>query len=145
MQRKRLQYFKQSLEVTLTEIVKEHLKPQLIIIAERYEFYCRGRNENETISDYIAMLRKLTLNCNFRKFLDEELRDRFVRGLINGSIHRWLLGEWTLTLKIVIDLAKTLESAEVETKLINADIKPEKVFAIKAKNSRCYRCNSDEY
>ena len=42
MQRKRLQYFKQSLEVTLTEIVKEHLKPQLIIIAERYEFYCRG-------------------------------------------------------------------------------------------------------
>ena len=88
MQRKRLQYFKQSLEVTLTEIVKEHLKPQLIIIAERYKFYCRGRNENETISDYIAMLRKLTLNCNFRKFLDEELRDRFVRGLINGSIHR---------------------------------------------------------
>ena len=68
-----------------------------------------------------------------------------MRGLINGSIHRWLLAEETLTLKIAIDLAKTLESAEVETKLINADIKPENVFVIKAKNSRCYGCNSDEH
>ena len=73
----------------LFEIVKEHLKPQPITIAERYKFYCRGQNENETISDYIAVLQRLTLNCNFRKFLDEELRDRFVCGLINGSIHRW--------------------------------------------------------
>ena len=39
---------------------------------------------------------------------------------------------------IPIDLAKTLEIPEVEIKLINANIKPENVFAMKAKNSRCY-------
>ena len=40
----------------LFEILKEHFKPQPIIIAEWYKFYCRDQNENETISDYIAVL-----------------------------------------------------------------------------------------
>ena len=97
----------------LVEILSEHFKPQPIVIAERYKFYCRDQKENETISDYITVLWQLTLNCNFREFLDEALQDRFVCGLINGSIHRQLLAERTLTLKIAIDLAKTLESAEV--------------------------------
>ena len=35
----------------LFEILKEHLKPQPIVIVERYKFYY------ETISDYIPMLR----------------------------------------------------------------------------------------
>ena len=91
------------------------------------------------------MLRKLTLNCNFRKILDEALRDWFVCWLINGTIRRKLLAERTLTLKIATDLAKTLESAEVETKLINTEIKAEKEFAINQKSRRCYRCNSDEH
>ena len=127
----------------LFETSKEHLKPQPIVIAERYKFCCRDQKENETISDYIAVLRKLTLNCNFREFLDETLRDRFVCGLINGSIRRRLLAEQTLTLKIAIDLAKTLESAEVETKLMNTEIKAENAFAIEQKFQRCYWCNSD--
>ena len=90
------------------------------------------------------MLQKLTLNCDFREFLDETLRDRFVCVLINGSIGRRLLAEQTLTLKIAIDLAKTLERAEAETKLMNREIKAANAFAIKKKSRRCYRCNSDE-
>ena len=127
----------------LFEILKEHLKPQPIVIAERYKFYCRDQKENETISDYIAVLRKLTLNCNFREFLDEVLRGRFVCGLINGSTHRRLLAEQTITLKMAIDLAKTLKSAEVETKSMNAQIKAENAFAIEQKSRIYYRCNSD--
>ena len=51
----------------LFEILKEHLKP--IIIAERYKFYCRDQKENEMISDYIAVLRKLTLIATLGNFL----------------------------------------------------------------------------
>ena len=53
------------------------------------------------------------------KNLDKSLPDRFVRGLMNSSIRQRLLAERTLILKTKIDLAKTLESAEVEKKLIN--------------------------
>ena len=62
----------------LFEILKEHLKPKPIVIAQRYKFYCRDQNENEIIIDYIAVLQKLTLNCNFRKLLDDALRDLYV-------------------------------------------------------------------
>ena len=53
------------------------------------------------------------------KNLDKSLPDRFARGLMNSSIRQRLLAERTLILKTKIDLAKTLESAEVEKKLIN--------------------------
>ena len=46
----------------LFEILKKHLKPQPITIAERYKFCCRDQHENESISDYVAELRTLTLN-----------------------------------------------------------------------------------
>ena len=56
---------------TLSETLADHLKPQSIIIAERYEFYCRDHSENETITEYFEELRKLTLNCDFKDLLDE--------------------------------------------------------------------------
>ena len=71
------------------------------------------------------------LRCNFREFLDKALQDRFARGLINSSKRQRLLAERALALKTAIDLAKTLESAENETKLIFTDIKTENPFIIK--------------
>ena len=67
---------------------------------------------------------------------------------MNSSIRRRLLAERTLTLKSAIDLAKTLESAQAETKLINTEIKAENAFTIKQKSRRCYRentCPFNEY
>ena len=52
----------------LFEILKKHLKPQPIVIAERYKFLyqnCRDQNENETVGNHISVLQKLNLNCNF--------------------------------------------------------------------------------
>ena len=62
----------------LFETLKEHLKPQQIVIAEIYKFYCGDQKENETISYYIAVLRKIILDCNFREFFDEASRDFYV-------------------------------------------------------------------
>ena len=97
------------------------------------------------------MLRKLTLNCNLRVFLDEGLRERFVCGLINSSIRRQLLAERTLklqertlTLKKAINFAETLESAEVEKKLIKK-ITADNAFTIEQKSQSCYQCNSNEH
>ena len=66
---------------TLSETLIYHLKLQPIIIAEPYKFYFRNQSENENITEYLAELRKLTLNCDFKDFLDQALRDRFVCGL----------------------------------------------------------------
>ena len=65
---------------TLSETLIDHLKPQPIIIVERCKFYCRDQSENETITEYLAEPRKLTLNCDLKDFLDQALRDRVVCG-----------------------------------------------------------------
>ena len=128
---------------TLSETLIDHLKPQPIIIAERYKFYCRDQSENETVTKYLAELRKLTLNCDFKDFLDQALRYRFVCGLQNNSIRRRLLAERKLTLKPAIELA--MEHADLETQIISTDIKTENVNAMNNATRKCYRCNSTKH
>ena len=130
---------------TLSETLIDHLKPQPIIIAERYYFYCRDQLENETITEYLAELRKLTLNCDFKDFLDQALRDRFVCGLQNNSIRRRLLSERKLTLKSAIELPKTMDNADLETQIIATDIKTENINAMNNATRKCYRCNSTKH
>ena len=65
----------------LSETLIDCLKPQAMIIAECYKFYCRDQSENETITEYLAELGKLILNCDFKDFLHQALRDPFVCGL----------------------------------------------------------------
>ena len=43
----------------LSERLIDHLKPQPIIICERYKLYCRDQAENETITEYLAELKDL--------------------------------------------------------------------------------------
>ena len=112
---------------TLSETLINHLKPQPIIIAERYLFYCRDQSENESITEHLADLRKLTLSCDFKDFLDQAFRDRFVCGLHNNSIRRRLLAKRKLNLKSVIELAKAMENTNLETQIISTDIKTENV------------------
>ena len=130
---------------TLSETLIDHLKPQPVIIAECFKFYCRDQSENETITEYLAGLRKLTLKCNFKYFLDQTLRDHFVCGLQNNSIRRRLLAERKLTLKSAIELAKTMENADLETQIISTDIKTENVNVMNNVTRKCYRCNSTKH
>ena len=125
----------------LSETLIDHLKPQSIIIAEHYKFYCRDQLENETITNYLAELRKLTLNCDFKDFLDQALRDCFAGSLQNNSIQQRLLSERKLILKSAIELANTMENADLEMQIISRDIKTENFNAMNNATRKYYRCN----
>ena len=101
--------------------------------------------ENEAITEYLAELRKLTLNCDFKDFLDQALRDCFVCDLQNNSIRWRLLAERKLMLKSAIELAKTMENADLETQIIATDIKTENVNTMNNATRKCYRCNSTKH
>ena len=92
--------------------LKKHLNPTPIVIAERYKFYHRQQKSDETLSEYMAALRKLTEHCEFEGFLNEALRDKFVCGLQNASIRKKLLAERTLDLKRAIEISHGLEQAQ---------------------------------
>ena len=48
---------------TLVKLLKDHLSPKPLIIAERFRFHKRNQREGETVTQYIAELRKLAEFC----------------------------------------------------------------------------------
>ena len=99
---------------TLPEIVdalKEHFEPRPIVISERFNFHRRQQGKTETVAQYVAELRKLSVHCQFGGYLDEALRDRFVCGLRSETVQQKLLTKADLTLQEAIRIAQASEQA----------------------------------
>ena len=127
------------LKTTLTA----HLKPKPLIIAERYRFHDRKQESHENVRDYLANLRKLADTCDFKGFLEEALRDRFVCGLYSKTIQRKLLSESELTLKKAFEIAVGMEVAERESNEFRSEVQYKSAGSTTHKvtdNFECYRC-----
>ena len=96
----------------LVKVVKNHHNPQPSEIVERFKFNSRNQRSNETISEYVAELRRLSANCNFNATLEDMLRDRVVCGVKDTRIQRRLLCEKTLDFSKTLSLAQSMEIAE---------------------------------
>ena len=72
----------------LTSVIKQHLVPKPIVIAERLRFRKRMQEFGESISTYLASLKQLAETCDFKAFLDEALRDQLVCGLRSEAIQK---------------------------------------------------------
>ena len=62
----------------LTKVLIDHHTPKTIAIAERFRFYDRSQREGESISGFLAAIRKLSIHCEFDAFLGQALRDKMV-------------------------------------------------------------------
>ncbi|KAK8770812.1 hypothetical protein V5799_012723 [Amblyomma americanum] len=94
----------------------DHLSPKPSVIGEREKFHRRQQVEDESISDYVAELRKLARTCDFGSALDESLPDRFVCGLLREDIQRVLFTEDSkLTFQIAVERAVAMEAATKST------------------------------
>ena len=96
--------------------MKTHLNPKPILIAERFKFHQRNQQEDETISTYLAELRRLTEHCDFGNYREKALRDRFVCGLVNEAIQKRLLTELDMKLSKAHELAVGMDIASREAK-----------------------------
>ena len=76
---------------TIVSTLKKHYEPKPIVIAKRFHFHRRNQANGESIAEYLAELRRLSVHCNFGTYLDEALQDRLVCGLHSKSIQRRLL------------------------------------------------------
>ena len=102
----------------ITETLQNHLDPIPNIIAERYRFYKREQMETESVSDYIAAIKKLSTKCDFKIFLNEALRDKLVCGLKDRTMQERLMSMKDLTFKHACTEAVTLERATTDVKLL---------------------------
>jgi len=89
------------------------------VISECYNFNRRQQAANESVADYVAELRRLSAHCEFRTFLDDALRDRFVCGLRSEAVHK-LLVEISLTFTHAVEIAQNMESAASKVKQLQS-------------------------
>jgi hypothetical protein len=56
------------------------------VIAERFHFHRRFQATNKSVAQFMAQLRHLAENCDFKEYLDQALHDRLVCGIRNESV-----------------------------------------------------------
>ena len=83
----------------LIDALKGHYNLKPLVIGQRFQFYQHSQWADESIVDFLADLRRLSITCDFGEFLEEALRDQFVCGVKNESIQKKLLTESNLTIK----------------------------------------------
>jgi hypothetical protein len=59
----------------LKVLLKDHLDPKPIVIAERHKFWTASQDEDESVGNFIVRLKTLAFNCAFDNFLKDALRD----------------------------------------------------------------------
>ena len=94
----------------LAKILADHFSPKPVTISERFRFQQRTQREGESVSEYLAQLRKLTEHCKFADYLEQALRDRFVAGVRSAAIQRKLLSQEALTLEKALTIAQAMEA-----------------------------------
>ena len=127
----------------LVDLMQAHQHPKPNPIAERFMFNTRDRLPEESVSVYMASLRRLTEHCGYGEQIDSMLRDRLVCGINNERIQQRLLSEGeSLTLARAIEISQAMESAAHNSSAIqnfqkrqNADI-----HKVSQGLNDCFRC-----
>ena len=58
------------------DALKKHYESKPLVIAERFHFYWQNQATGESITDYVAELRRLSVHCEFGDYLDQALHNR---------------------------------------------------------------------
>ena len=104
----------------LVSVLEQHYNHAPSEIVERFRFYCRTRKPGESVANFLAQLRSLAARCNYGDTLENMLRDRLVCGINDDSIQKRLLAEPNLTYKRAVELARGLETADRNVKLLKS-------------------------
>ena len=96
----------------LAVILRLHLKPKPLVIAEHYKFYKKTQKDNKSVAEYIVILKQFSKHCDFGEFLNYTFRDQFVCGLCQQSAQKKLLTEENLTFKRACEIAQAMELAQ---------------------------------
>lgn len=139
----------------LVKLMKDHYNPRPSEIVQRFRFNSRVRQPDESVSEFVAQLRKLAQDCNYGVSLSQMLRDRLVCGINDEHIQRRLLSESGLTFESALKSALALESAHKHTQDLQGKTacnsireggNPNVAFRPGEKKTggegkTCYRCN----
>lgn len=101
-------------EVAYPEIIQalnDHFKPQVNEVAAYYRFHHCNQKVDQSVNEFVAELRKLATDCNFRVVQDDMIRNQLVCGIRDVQVRSRLLQIADLTLQKAVEIALRAESA----------------------------------
>ena len=87
-------------------------------MVSHYYYYSHTCKQEESVSIFIAELKKLLEFCNFRDLLDNMLHDRLVCGINRPGIQKRLLSESDPMLEKALEISQGMEVADHSSKII---------------------------
>ena len=109
----------------LIELLRKFYKQSRTSMLDRMRLHHRNQGETETVTEYIAALKKIATNCNYGDELEARLRDQFMFGLRSEKIVNRLLEEsqkptaaTTFTWQSATTLALSMEGVHADAKEI---------------------------
>ena len=114
----------------LVRIVKHHLQLPPSTKVQRFYFNTRIQEMEETLSEFVAGLRRLSEYCQFAATLDDMLRDRLVCGIQDRHLQQRLLAETDLTFQKALDISQAIEAAERTARDIQAKQTSKPILAL---------------
>lgn len=120
----------------------------------RHKFFIRFQKEDESVDSFVAVLNKMSFECEFENLREDLVKDILIVGLKNSQVKERLLREEGLTLSKAISFCKTVEITSDRMKCFeNGESKTESVNFVQKrnfgsfrkstktkKNSSCFRC-----
>ncbi len=106
----------------LTKALSDHFCPKPLKYAERYKYGQRDQREGESVNDFVASIRKLSINCEYGSFLNDMLIQRLLEGTYHPSIRKRLMLEENLTFNKAVEIANSIEQANANCDLMQKTI-----------------------
>lgn len=100
----------------LFDLLNKQYVKKTSILRERYNFYNARQKAEESIADWFARIKKLSIDCKFGEQFDGILLDRFISGLKPSAVLDRLCEEEvdSLTLHGALEIATNRESVVKE-------------------------------
>ena len=109
-------------DVSYSNLVKyltDFVKPKPVVLVERYKFNKLSQNGEESVTEYMARVKRGAEHCDFGDFYQEAIRDKFIIGLQDSQTQKVLLTEENLTVDTALTKAVAREQAGLNRVTIN--------------------------
>jgi len=111
-------------EVSLDEsvdILTTHYDPKPSKRVQRFHFNNRVQKQDESISDYIAELRRLAQYCEYGTQLEDMLCDRLIVDVRNDDLRRKLMTQTDAGFQRALEIAIAHETAARDARVVTVD------------------------
>ncbi|KAK5644349.1 hypothetical protein RI129_005649 [Pyrocoelia pectoralis] len=113
---------------------EQYCQPRQNVVFDRFKFFSRSQDKDETVDKYVTELKKLSSQCNFGEQTEFLIRERSVLGINDKTVQERLLRDADLKLAKALDYCRSSEASRKQVIEITGSSAREASIVNKEKN-----------